>query len=182
MLTFRAMRILKTILFIAAISLLTACSKEEAPERMPGFDEPVIAGYEMRSITGDYIGSIGYPNIKLYEGEDYNSSKYFFAGFPNPASDMINIFVQERDAPGVKKIWMVTGRLQGDPEKSALNQGMYSMYAGGTPLFQAEFSGSSVAIDLRDIHDGYYRIYLKIGEVILHDNIAIFNQSKYLSK
>lgn len=176
------MRILKTLLYIAAISLLTACSKEEAPERLPGFDVPVIAGYEMRSGVGDLIGRIGYPNIKLYEGESYNSSKYFFASFPNPASSMINIFVQERDAPGIKKIWMVTGRLQGDPEKSTINQGMYSFYAGGTPLLQGEFSGSNIGIDLRDIPEGYYRIYLKIGEVILYDNIAVFNQLKYLSK
>ena len=176
------MRIFKTLILIAAISLVTACSKEEAPERLPGFDVPVIAGYEMRSAVGEYIGSIGYPNIKLYEGESYSSSKYFFASFPNPASSMIHVFVQERDSPGIKKIWMVPGRLQGEPKKSTLNQGMYSLYAGGTPLFQAEFSGSNVALGLHDIPEGYYRIYLKIGDVILHDNIAIFNQLKYLAK
>jgi hypothetical protein len=173
------MRVFKALLFCAVTILLTACSKEEATERLPGFEVPVIAGFQMRSIMGEAMGNVGYPNIKLYDGADFTSSKNFFSSYPNPSSSNLNIYVLERDYPTMKKIWMVPARRLGEPEKSVLNQGMYSLYAGGTPLFQLETLGENIVLDVTGIPEGYYRLYVKIKNVLLYDNIVISKQFNY---
>ncbi|HAH56682.1 MAG: hypothetical protein PHW35_06400 [Lentimicrobiaceae bacterium] len=173
------MRLFNVLFFGLVILGLSACSKEETTERLPGFEVPVVRGFQMRNINGELMGSVGNPNIKLYDGVDLYSSKVFFSSYPNPTSSTLLIFVLDMDYPTTKKIWMVPAKYLGEPEKSALNQGMYTLYAGGTPLFQYEFIHENIGIDVSEFPEGYYRLYVKTKDVLLYDNIVISKQIIY---
>lgn len=166
---------LKFLFISAIISLTLGCSKEEADIRLSEFEKPVITGYELRDEQGTTKGTYGIPNIKLGNGSNSYNSEYFFRPYPNPCQYECKVYIKAPSANGIKYIWIVQAQYQNNNSNTPTNLGSNAIYVEGSPLVEKEFSSNNIAFDLSSLSEGYYRMYLKIDDLILYDNLVITN-------
>lgn len=164
------------LLFIGTILITMSCSKEDSDMRLAEFDIPVLTGFELRDEQGSLMRVIGTPNIKLgSESNDYNS-KYFFSSYPNPCRDICAIFIKTPNSIEKKQIWIVQALYNDITTNTTANLGNTSLLGvGGTPIVQSEITSNNAVFDLRSLNEGYYRIYLKVDDLILYDNLIVTN-------
>ncbi|MFO7868256.1 MAG: hypothetical protein R6U95_03035 [Bacteroidales bacterium] len=172
-------------LILLVFSLLIKCTKDEPTYRLPGFQNPVITGYTAVDDAGNHLYIVGTPNTFIKHGtpetiignndtdliSDYNSA-YKFLVFPKPCANNINIIIFSPNKSSLKKIWIVKARYYTEKETSN-NLGFQSFNSGGTPLIQTEFRGEEKDIDVSNLSDGYYRIYLSVDDMIFYDNLVV---------
>ena len=165
-----------TLLFISAILITLSCSKEESDMRLAEFNTPVLTGFELRDMVGNTLGTIGTPNIKLgNESNDY-SSEYLFITYPNPCRDKCTIYLKTPDSNKKKQIWIVEALYNDVTTSTSTNIGNTSLLGlGGTPLLQSEIKTKNAVFDLSSLTEGYYRIYPKVDDFILYDNLIDTN-------
>ena len=171
---------MKKILLIIFVSLLIGCDKEYEI-RTADLNTPVCKGFYLTDETGYNYKIIGSPNVKLNDSPDGKviNSTHQLAAFPNPASlDRIYIAVISKVAPQKKSVWMVAATV--DTEMEPMYQIMNSSYlvAGGNPIFSYEnFNSGMIMVDVKNIPDGYYRVYCKIDDLLLWDNLIILKEN-----
>jgi hypothetical protein len=174
----------KLTLIFFTIALL-GCSKKEPTYRLPSFEKPIITGYTALDEVGNYLYTVGKPNIKTTYGEqestisnngtdisvDY-SSAYEFIVFPKPCINHLNIIAFSPQKSSTKKVWIVNAHYYTE-ETISNNLGFQSFNSGGTPLIQIEFTGNDEYLDVSSLPNGYYRIYLSVDDIILYDNLVV---------
>jgi len=162
------------LIFVISIPLIFSCTKAENYFRLSSFETPIIEGYNLRNLFGDYVGSVGNPNVK---NGDYDS-EYFFRFYPNPAIENCYLYTKSPTTLSLKKLWITMAQFGDRITNYSNNIGMNNFYIGGVPLIQIEFNGDNIQIDLSSLEEGYYRIYIKIDENILYDNLVIINSNQ----
>jgi hypothetical protein len=164
-----------TALLFALISVF-GCTKEEADFRVPEFEIPVIHGYFARDINGNGMGAFGYakPNVNLGDKSSLHDSNYYIIAFPNPMHDFLNVITKSPDENEVKKLWITRAILRPPFDNgTVLTDSWNNFVAGGSPLLQVEFTQKNVFLDLTELANGYYRVYLKVNDLLLYDNLVI---------
>ena len=159
-------------LFIVLLLLISACKKDESVIRITSFDAPIVTGYYMRDINGWPMATIGVPNVKLGNTSNSLGSEYFMEAYPNPCINFCSIAINTPVGGETKKIWMTRANVIGELANSSQFLNINTINIGGSPLYQLEFTGNHLSLDLSKFDDGYYRIYLKINEITLYDNLV----------
>jgi hypothetical protein len=175
----------KACLVVFITFIFIGCTKEEADFRLPQFEVPVIHGYFARDAAGSHMGIYGYdrPNVNLGDHSDFRQARYFFMFFPNPTHNSVGIYAKSPDESEVKKLWITRAVLRPPFDVGTVwADDKNNFIAGGAPLLQREFTGENIYLDLTDLPNGYYRIYVKINNLLLYDNLVIdrtFNPYQY---
>lgn len=166
------------LLFIIGFLFIFSCTKKDTEIRLSEFEPPTITGVNFRGFDGSDYGSIGVPNIK--QGNESNDfmSDYYFTFYPNPSAERIFVYIKTPAKEEIKKLWIVQANWDDQVPEDWIGLNLATnMTVGGSPLYQAEFTSGGIAIDLSYFPQGYYRIYLKVNEHLLYDNLII-NKSK----
>jgi hypothetical protein len=170
-------------LFLMIISFIS-CNKKDSEMRLSSLQTPVITGYQMRDIVGCIMSNIGDPNIKLIDG----SNKYSFVSYPNPVSGNFMISMKTPADSMLKQIWITPAVYKGDGNTiSASDPNIF--VAGGFPILEYETysddlyismtkpnTGDSLGFNGIPFPDGFYRIYVKVNNTLLWDNLYLYNQ------
>lgn len=159
---------------IISLFIIVSCNKDDYELRLSDFNFPVVTGFYLRSDFGDLVGIIGTPNVN---NGDFNS-EYALRFSPNPASEYCYIHTKSPASMTLKKIWITHAQFNVQIPNYSFDIGATNLKAGGMPLIQAEFIEDSYPIDLSLLDEGYYRIYLKIDDLLLYDNLIIVNPNK----
>jgi hypothetical protein len=168
------------LIFLSFSIIINSCTKEKEEFRLSDFNIPAIDGYYLRDYSGEYISKVGMPNVKLSDGVDYSNSAYFFISYPNPCTENICfIAVKAPISAGIKKLWITQAKWNNrvSDEMIDLNNTINTV-VGGSPVFQTEFTSDHVDVDLTSFSNGYYRIYLKVNDYLLYDNLVIYKLNK----
>jgi hypothetical protein len=175
-------RFLSLIVFMISIM---SCTKDESDIRLPEFDVPVITGFYLRDQTGMGTGVIGDPNVRTCgtaagsnsDGTDntgsITGSTICFTAFPNPFSGLLMLYFETPLPETEKLIWITRAVFGNQASASANSFNMALINVGGAPLFQLKTTGDEICLDLSSFDRGYYRIYIKIGDSLLYDNLVI---------
>lgn len=166
-------KIIFTVILIATITI--SCSKKSAGYRLSNFETPIITGYEERDSNGSLLWQWGVPNIKTSISLSPGETQYTFTTYPNPCKNTCNIHVNSSISNSNKKLWIVKASMESNSFISPIALGMNSFEVGGSPVFQLEFTNEHLAIDVNNLNEGFYRIYVKVENQILYDNIIILN-------
>lgn len=165
----------KFILIFISISILS-CSKDDSNIRVSNLETPILTGFLLRNITGDVIGKIGFPNIKLGNESNDNNSEYFFSTYPNPIKDKASIYIKSPNTNTTKKVWIVHAEYNNNISNAETSIGNATLLsAGGSPIFYGEISSNDIHLDLSNLNEGYYRVYVNIDGLTLYDNLIITN-------
>ncbi|MBE9468512.1 MAG: hypothetical protein IMY72_09385 [Bacteroidetes bacterium] len=163
----------RIIIFLLLSQILISCTKEKADIRFPDFKTPEITGYYIRNLVGNNIDIVGDPNIRLgNESNDFNSD-YFFFFYPNPSNNFISISIKCPLPQTIKKLWITQATISDQILNSSININTVNSTVGGSPIFQTEFSNDVFMINLENFNEGFYRIYIKIEDYILYDNLVV---------
>jgi len=163
-------------LIIMIVSMIiNSCTKENEDMRLSDFSIPTINGYYGRDGQGSPLGRMGIPNTKSYDGIDYYSSTYRFSFIPNPVRTLCTVFVEAPVSKEIKKLWITSAiwNNQVTDEWTDLNT-THNIVVGGFPVYQTEFTSDHLMLDLSILPEGYYRIYLKVNDCLLYDNLVIY--------
>lgn len=156
------MQTLKFLLLIAFVSLL-GCKKDN------GSKLPVIKGINKRDINAQPVGVDGVPNVKTQSdgtGVDFAQ----IVTYPNPAGLHMNLAI--RSKAGQVRIWMVRGRYKGGKfgPDDILGIGLYIPIDRTLDL---SAGNNEVQLDLKEVRDGYYRLYVEFDSYKLWDNVKV---------
>ncbi|MCK9447404.1 MAG: hypothetical protein M0Q41_00350 [Bacteroidales bacterium] len=166
------MKRIPILIFLFAIAI-SSCTKEDTELRLPDFTTPSIKGYYQRDFHGLSMGIVGNPNVRLGNGTDYTNSTYYFVTYPNPSSDnVLFIYVKAPTDHEKKLVWITPAYWDNQGSNYIINKDNY-IIIGGHPYIQAEFTSDHLMIDVSLVPQGYYRIYLKVNDHLLYDNIVI---------
>jgi hypothetical protein len=171
------MKSLFSILIILLI-VSTACSKDEEDTRLSSFQTPVVTGFYVRDGNGWVIQTIGVPNVKLGNTSNDITSAYLVLLYPNPANERCSISIHSPSGDEIKKVWLTRANPGEQLYNSFRMLNMSIMSLGGYPLFQEETTGTNLSLDLSKLESGYYRLYVKINEILLYDNLVIDKNSE----
>ena len=163
----------KIIIFLLLSQILNNCTKDEADIRLPDFKTPEIHGYYIRDIQGYNIDIIGNPNIRLCNESNNFNSDYSFLFYPNPSNNFITISIKCPLPQTIKKLWITQATISNQILNSSINVNTGNSTVGGTPIFQTKFTNDVFMIDLKNFNEGFYRIYIKIEDYILYDNLVV---------
>ncbi len=156
------MQTLKLLLLIVVVSFL-GCKKDN------GSKLPVIKGIQKRNFQAHPAGVEGAPNIKTKSdgtGLDFME----MVAYPNPANSQLRLSIYSN--AGQARIWMVRGRYKEGKfgPNDILGIGLY------IPIdMTVDLGGqvNSIDIDLKDVRNGYYRLYVEFGSYTLWDNVKV---------
>lgn len=172
------------ILFISLIYSLS-CTKEESDFRLSMINMPIITGYNLRDLEGVYIGAIGNPNINtccIIDGNKSNDMDSLspntinttcLIAYPNPCKETLMLRIQSPSEQLDKKIWITKATLNYQIVSSTNDLNMTFMSVGGSSLLQYETTNDAIMMNISSFDDGYYRIYVKIADHVLYDNLVI---------
>lgn len=172
----------KNYLFLFTIGLifLSGCTKKDTEFRLSEFATPTITGVNLRGFEGSLYGTMGVPNVKLGNESNDSNSDYYFTFYPNPSAERIFIYIETPDNEELKKLWIVQANWDNQiPQDWIGLNNANNMTVGGSPLFQAEFTANSFGINLSQFTEGFYRIYLKVNEHLLYDNLVIYKSKEF---
>jgi hypothetical protein len=158
---------------------LGGCSEDEMiPDT--GLEVPVIHGYYARSEAGYSMGIYGYstPNVKLgNQSNDFMQSEYAFITFPNPAHNIYQVMINTPGQEEIKKIWLVQAVMRDPFQIPAVASDGNSNMIVNSPLVQITTRQNHALLDVTNLPEGYYRIYVKVNNHLLYDNLVIFRPS-----
>jgi len=163
------------ILIISILLLTLGCSKDDSDVSLSEFEIPIITGYELRTIQGQKISNYGIPNIKLGNESNNYDSEYFFISYPNPCKNRCSVYIKSPDTNTTKYVWIVQAQYRDYNSNISTELGSNIMHVGGVPLIETETTYENISFDVSSLSEGYYRIYLKIDDLILYDNLVITN-------
>jgi hypothetical protein len=165
---------MKKILPFLGLLFLTACNKkEDVSVRTGDLDVPLVTGFEYRDDLGNTLMHVGVPNIKNREA---GISLYTY---PNPSRNKFAVDLSTYFWPTVPEvethIWVTAARIDG--MQPQLNfAGSYTPVIGGQPLIEFKnlpYQSNQIMLDLSAFPAGAYRVYARVGEVLLWDNILL---------
>ena len=162
-------RIVVLVLFLS----MQSCTKQHADFRMAQFETPIITGFKFLDNAGHSLGTYGIPNVKTSNNLAREREIGFYA-YPNPSigTFRLNIITQNYSSPYY--IWLVQAKYEDNISYTPpyIANALY-LKAGAAPVLQLETREINPELDVRNIEQGYYRVYVKIQDEIYYDNIVI---------
>lgn len=168
---------MKKILFPLLLGTLFSCSKknDSTPVSLQTVE---IHGYVMRDVVGNTIRSVGNPDIKIGDVDNFVSyrNNISISTFPNSSTDVAYAAIYMRQPAAKTKLWMVTVAYKDVPDQSLSALGGNQFVSSGAPVFELDSIPTTygeVRIDVKNIPNGYYRLYFQADNIVLWDNIVI---------
>jgi hypothetical protein len=170
-------------LWLLIVVVYISCTKKTPDEfRDSSLDAPIIDSYIARDEYGMTMGIFGNstPNVRFFNGTDFISSQYSFIAAPNPIHSnsnhswlsVCNVYMFSPEGTN-KKIWIV--RANAPAGNQYHDAGL--LVAGGMPVFKHETFSNFLSIGFNkiraNISPGFYRIYVRMGNELLYDNLLI---------
>lgn len=164
------------ILFIT----INSCTKKDTEIRLSEFESPTITGFILKDEVGEIFKRIGVPNIKLGSESNEWTSPYYFSIYPNPSIERIHVYIKTPAEEELKKVWITQANVDNQVAGDFIGiNNAYNINIGGSPLVHAETTSNSVSINLSTLPEGYYRIYIKVSEHLLYDNLIIYRPKSF---
>lgn len=168
------MRIIRLTGVILFLIMNLGCTKEEADIRFPQFEVPQFTGYYARDEAGHYMGRYGMPNVNLGDQYTWENSRYHITMFPNPAHNRSTVFIKSPNQNQMKKLWLTRAIPTLPFEPTIVESDNWNNFVvGGAPLLQGEFTQREAYLNISDLPNGYYRLYVEMDGLIFYDNLLI---------
>jgi hypothetical protein len=159
---------------VLLLTIVFGCSKtDDSSIRLADMDTPTLTGFVLRDVSGSPVGIIGTPNVNSQLTGDPSAINYSIVAYPNPCKRILALMIQTPNPNASQKIWIVKGKTDATLSNSGINLGMNTATAGGQPLLQATTSGTSLTLDVSSLPSGYYRLYVKVEDKLLYDNLIL---------
>jgi hypothetical protein len=164
---------MKKMVFVFALFMVfsVSCEKEETVFPV-SFYAPTIHGYMVTGDFGmpeDWVGifdiKIGDPRLEALN-LPYNNTIMLIT-WPNPCTHQIYLDIGGEGI--MKRIWIVPAK---PSEWLASYMDAVFKPVQGQPVFTLESDAKSMSIDLSNFDYQFFRIYVKIGDVLLWNNIV----------
>lgn len=165
---------MKSLAWIALTALcFTACSRaDEDILRSSNLGGEVITGFQYTDALGTLLNTVGNPNNKTSE----TTSQYSYRSFvyPIPARYSISVSVFGIQNSQVVNAWIVTAKVDNRLYQQKMIGNASAIVVQGTPLLQQQVTGQDLlSFDISSLPEGAYRLYVKIDDVLLWDNILV---------
>ena len=154
---------MKKLLFLVFFVLAIACNSDENNQPAKTAQN-LVTGINMRQNFDDTMYTLGNPNV-LTGGK--------FVIYPNPANDVVIVMAEEN----ISDVWIVPANAdkiyQDEDFTSILNSGLYTAQSIVSNA-QYSLNGQSAMntdLDISNLEEGYYRIFVKIDGEIYWDNL-----------
>ncbi|NOR86039.1 MAG: hypothetical protein GQ527_00375 [Bacteroidales bacterium] len=166
----------KNLIYLLAIILaLHSCSKTPGETRLNSFEIPTVTGFVFKNEEGVSMGSYGGPvNNKISDKGSGQESSYYLNVFPNPSNDFYSVYTKVPSPSIMKHIWIVQATYNGELSNTEINNNAVNLVAGGAPLIEVNSQSEIVRINISSLNEGYYRIYMEAGDIILYDNLIVY--------
>lgn len=171
---------MKEILFFLLLFIFVSCSKNNDSTPV-SLQTVIIKGYMCRDIVGNEYGSVGNPDNKLGDGDNFLMSTY-----PNPSTDAVSVYIKMKQPASKTKLWIMKAAFNSVPNQSFPALGGNQFVSSGLPVFELDSIPISyninqlgfgysvqVHIDNKNISAGYYRLYFQADNIILWENIVV---------
>lgn len=169
--------ILTFVLLLSSLFIIS-CQKETDIFRLSSLDTPKIKGYFVRDFQGIILRSMGSPNVKTNGIDDTGVDHELFL-YPNPSNGNFSIGATTNiDSSYLKKIWItpaVWHDTDSDPNFGYDINNANLLEVGGSPIVSFESTQEFFAFSnqFQILAPGYYKVYVQIGSLLLHDNLVI---------
>ena len=172
-------------LFLGISFLLMSCQKSDTGYQTSGYTPPVIKGFVWRDEGGMSLRNIGNPDVLLdYSlSNSYRANYMELSSFPNPSSGIMVIYFHPFNDDIKTRLWIVPATFPGSGSEfitfsgATFSPGQHALL---DTLVEQSHSDVIQEFQLRDLPEGYYRIYMKANDILLWDNIVFsksFNQN-----
>jgi len=174
--------------------ILTSCSNDQADIRGTEMDAPVLTGFNFRDDDGNPLNTLGIPNVRTVLNTNDIKTSCKIVVYPNPARDNVSVALYFPNKNATAYIWLVKGTVTDELLNYSVDGNMLNLVVQGNPVVQYSFEitevnsnsgeggikppggserSNSVALNLSTVPEGYYRIYVRIGDALLYDNIIV---------
>ena len=155
--------------FILGVSLLISCGNEDTQLRTGELVIPVCTGFEFKDNINTSRGHIGIPNNNLMSSD----KQFSLAVFPIPTVNEISV---EINYPGSKQIWITQAQVGTELNQSLSYLNASVIAVGGGPVISlANTTSQQIQINnLFALPRGYYRLYVKIENELLWENLILY--------
>jgi len=164
-------------------SLFISCEKTDE-FRPNSLQTPIITGYVLTDMVGNFIGVVGEPNTRRYCTDAFGSW-YVLSCLPNPVTVGLGIIIEAPTDSVLKQVWLTPAIYFGE-SSNFQSYDPTLILIGGYPILKYETYGNNIIIpvikqgeddtgyfDERILPDGFYRVYVRLGSILLWDNILI---------
>lgn len=133
------------------------------------YDPPVIKGYYLRDDSNTPLGIKGTPNVKISDNTG-QSGAFEMSIYPNPCR--FNFYI-DGNSNQLKECWIVAGVYDESNETYSIDEEQTIRDKEIESLINMDFSSKYKNIDISSFESGYYRVYMKIDDVLYYDNLEI---------
>lgn len=164
-------------MFIGIVLILFSCTKKDDGIELSQVNIPEITGFHLRSDDGQSMGTIGVVNNKIQASGKSDGMDCEILLYPNPVLFYGGVRIEK---PAIRQrivVWVVVGRYNENIPYYYFDSNMMNMVAGGKAIFQREFYSDQAEVNVKFnddlLHPGYYRVFVKIDDVLLYDNLIV---------
>jgi hypothetical protein len=162
--------------------LLLSCKKADSDYRTSGSPIVMIRGFEVRNEMGQKLADIGNPDIHISDSSGSDFIAHFnIIAYPNPTEDRMAIYFTQT-LVGIKtRLWIVPATFTGSGSEDVSFFGQVIIAPAEKPLMDTVvfMNWWYKYIQIRNLPEGYYRIYMKTDGILLWDNIVFSKNFKY---
>jgi hypothetical protein len=162
--------------------LLLSCKKADSDYRASGSSTVLIRGFETRNDMGQKLADIGNPDIHTIDSSGSDFIAHFnIISYPNPAKERMGIYFTQT-LVGIKtRLWIVPATFTGSGSEAVSFLGQVIIAPAQKPLLDTVvfMDWWYKYIQIRNLPEGYYRIYMKTDGILLWDNIVFSKSIKY---
>lgn len=184
-----------------AVLCIAACRGSDEPEplRAPGLRAPTIPGIMITDPLGNSYGAYGSPDKFVpMQGECPDTSQvvylpeYYDIGpaFPMPSNRSFTL-QYKLPCPSNVSIWIVRGNYVGDSKPASFGNATFASPGGlgVKTVMRDEFKAGGIYMIVWDGHSsddgnevsaGFYRVYVKANEILMWNDILIFDECEDL--
>jgi len=162
-------------LLIGISFLLLSCKKADSDYRASGSSTVVISGFEVRNDMGQKMADIGNPDIHTRDSSGSDFIAHFnIITYPNPAKDRMAIYFTQTLCGIKTRLWIVPATFTGPGSENVSFPGQAIIAPAEKPLLDTVvyMNWWYKYLQIRDLPEGYYRVYMKTNGILLWDNIV----------
>lgn len=154
---------MKKFLFIVIALVILSCKNDDSIDETDKLDITLVTGITIRETADQVPLKLGNPNV---------FTNNLFTVFPNPASNVINIFCQNT-ITDVYFLPATAQKIHQNVDYSTLNNSALYQESTLSSLASLKLNNQTEAIlniDITGLETGYYRIFIKTQELLFWDN------------
>jgi hypothetical protein len=158
---------LKLTLFFSVMAALVSCTQETEELRTGELHIPTCTGFNYKDNFNQLRGIIGVPNNKLVS----NINSFTLSVYPIPAQNNVKVIINNNSS---KKIWLTQAQVSGELNYNLNYLNAPLLVVGGSPLISFNnVTEDQLVIDISFLPQGYYRLYVKVDDQILWENLIL---------